>query len=56
MDYGGDSGGECGKKNFGGKKITGKGVPYMKRFAMPNNGIWYSVDYPLVHIVVTPWA
>ena len=35
-----DSGGECG-------------VPYLKRFSMPNNNLWYSLDYPLVHIVVT---
>jgi hypothetical protein len=38
---------------FSGVFFLVKGVPYFKRFAMPNNGIWYSMDYPLVHIVVT---
>ena len=29
------------------------GVPYMKRFDMPNpSNLWYSIDYPLVHITV----
>jgi len=39
-NYGADSHGECG-------------VPFNKRFHMPDNGhgnLWYSMDYPLVHI------
>jgi hypothetical protein len=39
-DYGSDSGGECG-------------VPFLSRFFLPNNRLWYSYNMGSVHFTVT---
>lgn len=54
-NYNDDSRGECGNCGESKEILTFfKGVPYTKRFVMPQNGNlnnWYSMDYPLVHVI-----